>query len=418
MGALICRGASERLKVDAEVMARHPLSNRAWHEIIPRKTPTCGAAGAKLLQSHKVRVRFVLVVFLLANAAACERAGGKVRGDGAVERASVATADVSGSPAGLGCTAGPPMNLNASVVDVLIVFDGSESMGIGFGQGTRYSVLAAVLSNLVDAYQSRIRFGFAQFPGANSLCQGRAVAGCCAGPPSAGVAPDNGVVVQEALKNVLPLAGNTPTALALQRAREYYAGLADYVSKRYVLLATDGLPSCTLSGALSSSQPADADGGVPSACQDAVDQVDALAHDHITVMVVAVGAEPNDDPEGSPECLEQMAQAGGMPYYSAASPDDLQTTIEQIFGGVERTSCSFELTPPPTSPDLVSVYLDGQQIPRNQEDGWDFDSAGDAGATQDIRIYGEYCHRIEHFRYSSIQARYGCRPCADNGGCT
>jgi Mg-chelatase subunit ChlD len=50
------------------------------------------------------------------------------------------------------------------------VLDASESMGIGFGPGTRYSVLAKVLSNLVDAYQSRIRFGLAQFPGPDALC--------------------------------------------------------------------------------------------------------------------------------------------------------------------------------------------------------------------------------------------------------
>ncbi len=263
-----------------------------------------------------------------------------------------ARARMSGQRSGKECVDQDPVNLNASNVDVLILLDASDSMGIAFGAGTRSSVLADVLSNLVDAYQQWIRFGFAQFPGADAQCPGQMVTGCCAGPPSVGIAPGNGTAVEQAIGNLLPLAGNTPTALALQRAHAYYAGLNDGVAARYVLLATDGLPSCTLAGALSSSQSADADAGGPNACQDAVAQVQALANDGIDVLVLAVGAELTDDPEGPPDCLDQMAQAGGRPqsltgpgYYSAASPETLLDTVEQIFGGVEQTSCSFELNP-------------------------------------------------------------------------
>jgi hypothetical protein len=200
----------------------------------------------------------------------------------------------------------------------------------------------------------------------------------------------------------------------LQHARKHYAELADRVADRYVLLATDGLPSCTLLGALSASQPANSDGGLPSACLDALAQVQALVSDGIKVVVLAVGAELSDDPAGPPECLYRMAEAGGMPYYSAASPDHLQESIERIFGGVERTSCLLELDPLPASPELVSVYLDGQEIPRNPDHGWEFVAPGD---TQHIRILGEYCDRIQHFRYSTIEARYGCKPCDVPGGC-
>ncbi len=358
-----------------------------------------------------MRVRLALFVLLLA--AACTQAGGSLPKDGAVDRRGVTAADVQGSETERGCVDRDPVKLNASTADVLIVFDGSESMGIAFGSGTRFSVLADVLSNLVDAYQEWIRFGFAQFPGADALCPGQPVAGCCAGPPSVGIAAANGAAVGEAMGNVL-LAGNTPTASALQRAHEYYAGLDDGVADRYVLLATDGLPSCTLLGALAVSQPADADGGLPNPCQDAVDQVNALFTDNIKVVVLAVGAEPADNPEGPPDCLDQMAQAGGMPqslagpgYYSAASPESLLGTIESIFGGVERTSCSFELSPEPAPRTLVTVYVDGEAIPRSRDDGWDFDPAGGMGR---ISFFGEYCDRVQHFRYSTIEAHFACPP--------
>jgi hypothetical protein len=319
----------------------------------------------------------------------------------------------------------PAVGLNAKDVDLLIVLDASESMGIGFGPGTRYSVLANLLSNLVDTYQSRIRFGLAQFPGPDALCSDQTVTGCCAGPPLVEVAPGDGAAMQGVLNSAPLLAGNTPTASALARALEYYSGLSDGVADRYVLLATDGLPSCTISGQLSSNPPANADGGVPNACQDAVAQVQALWSQGINVLVLSVGAELTDDPAGPPDCLDQMAQAGGMPkappgpgYYSAASLESLETTIEYIFGGLARASCQFALGSAPTSPAEVSVELDGQKMPRDQnhEDGWDFDPPGAMGS---IRIFGQYCDRIQHFQYSAIVVSYTCPlQCADEiGGC-
>jgi hypothetical protein len=109
-----------------------------------------------------------------------------------------------------------------------------------------------------------------------------------------------------------------------------------------------------------------------------------------------------------------MAQAGGRPqsltgpgYYSAASPETLLETVEQIFGGVEETSCSFELKPPPDPDAQVSVELDGEPIPQDRDDGWDFDPADDMGH---IRFFGEYCDRIQHFRYKTIEAHFTCKP--------
>ena len=412
MGEVIWAGAGRRLRYEAEVLPRHALFEPQKARNHSRENARLWAASLKMLEFPKVRARFALFVVLLA--AACTPAGGSPQRDGAVDRLSGTGADVRGSEAGKECVARDPVNLNASSADVLILFDGSDSMGIGFGAGTRYSVLADVLSNLVDSYQRWIRFGFAQFPGADAQCPGQMVTGCCAGPPSVGIAPANGTAVGQAIGNVLPLAGNTPTASALQRAHAYYAGLNDGVADRYVLLATDGLPSCALSGALSASQSAEVDAGGPNACQDAVAQVQALANDGINVLVLAVGAELTDDPEGPPDCLEQMARAGWRPqslsgqgYYSAASPEALQETVEQIFGGVERTSCSFELKPPPAPDTQVSVYLDGEQIPHNRDDGWDFDSADDMGH---ISLFGEYCDRIQHFRYSTIEAHFTCKP--------
>jgi len=401
---------------------RHAPYNRRLLGIIPKKDRAVWAAGSKLVESAAMRVPVALFALVLANAVACARDGDSTaRGDGGGDRPS--GADAPTGPA-MPCGTDAAVDLDPSDVDVLILFDGSESMGVGFGSGTRYSVVADVLSQLVDDYQGRIRFGFAQFPGADSLCSDSTVTGCCVGTPMVPVALNNGAAVRAALNQMLPLAGNTPTALALQFAHAYFARLGDKVAKRYVLLATDGLPSCTLSGMLSSSQPDDGSEVISDACQDAVGQVQALGVDKIQVLVLAVGAELTGDPSGPPNCLDLMARQGGMPqsgsgrgYYSAASPEALQLTLEQVFGGVEKTSCLLELDLPPGSNEPVAVYLDGQQIPYNPNNGWDFDPVGDAGAESRVRIVGEYCDQIQQFRYSKIQAKFGCSPCDEPGSC-
>jgi len=64
-----------------------------------------------------------------------------------------------------------------------------------------------------------------------------------------------------------------------------------------------------------------------------------------------------------------QSTTNGREYYSAASSESLQLTLEQIFGGVEKTSCFLELDLPPGSNEPVAVYLDGQQIPYNPTTG-------------------------------------------------
>jgi len=61
--------------------------------------------------------------------------------------------------------------------------------------------------------------------------------------------------------------------------------------------------------------------------------------------------------------------------------------------------------------------LDGEQIPRNPDNGWDFDPAADAEFTSRVRIVGQYCDRIQQFRYSRIEAKFGCPACVDPSTC-
>jgi hypothetical protein len=310
------------------------------------------------------------------------------------------------------------------LADVLLVFDRSDSMSTEFSTGTRYSVSAAMLAGLVDTYQDKLRFGFQAFPDARACPAGQAP-GCCAGGPTVGVHLSSGAEIRAAIAAAQPPGGSTPTAEALRRAREYYATLDDGVPDRYVLLSTDGQPSCDGAGRLGQADVL-GDGGtaVAGACHDALEEVDRLVAAGVELVVLGVGSNLPDDPGGSPGCLEEIARRGrgvamARPedrpwYYSGTDQDGLEMALQQIFGGVIQPPCSLVLDAAPPDPRQVAVLLDGHQVPHNRNYGWEYDSPDD---TRQIHFYGEYCTRIQRFQVSSIDVRWGCPPCPDPRQC-
>jgi hypothetical protein len=327
-----------------------------------------------------------------------------------------ASADSSdGKPSSsTGCEEKEAVNLDPRQVDVLILLDRSGSMDTAFGPGTRYQAVASLLSNLVLTYTAHVQFGYQEMPGRQG-CESQLFAGCCASPPSVGVAGDNAQTVVAAITAAAPMDGNTPTAASLQAALAYYETLDDGVANRFVLLATDGAPNCTLAGALSSG---DATG---RACTDALLKVSELVSLGVRVIVLGVGDGLADDANAENLCLDEMAHAGGAAaspgspaFYAASDPQQLQLAVEQIFGGVTRPSCLLRFHSS-VDDSTLAVFLDGQQIPRSLVgDGWHLDTSL---SPPGVRITGVYCGMIESFQVSLVEARFGCPPCIDLLGC-
>jgi hypothetical protein len=290
--------------------------------------------------------------------------------------------------------------------DVLVVFDRSESMGSGLGGTTRYGALSTALNDVANLYQGHLRFGLAAFPGRG--CP----SGCCVpNDPIVDLALDNAGAVKNGLASLAPMEGQTPTAAALRQSRLYFASRPVDNMNRYVLLVTDGWPTCDREGR-PSGPPDAADGGTWSACEQAAEEASQLLA--IGVRVIVLGLEPDGVNSSRTNCLDSLALAGGAArspghpsYYSAETFDDLQRTLEAIFGGVTRPSCLLRfMGSRPTSPIyVVKVYLDGQEIPRDRVTGWDFEPPSDV--TQ-VRLFGEYCRRAQHFEFSTFEVRFTC----------
>jgi len=284
-----------------------------------------------------------------------------------------------------------------------------------------------LLNELLPAYEQRIRFGFQVFPFGGS-CPAGYVRGCCAEPPSVPIGVGAAAAIRLAIEEAAALQGNTPTAEALRLARRYFLDLNDGVSDRYVLLVTDGRPSCGIDGQLP--EPP-APGRLGAACVDAAAEVDDLLAAGVRTIVLGIGSEVaprpagtgtlEDSTEAAVTCLSELARRGstarvdGPPhYYVATQPEALERNLREIFGGTAPRPCSFVLSDMPADRNQVQVLFDGKQIPRSRRDGWDFDPPDDS---KRIAIFGEACRRLDRFQVSRVEVTYGCPPCEEHQIC-
>jgi hypothetical protein len=310
--------------------------------------------------------------------------------------------------------------LQPKQADVLILLDQSGSMETAFGADTRYQAVTALLSDMVASYANHLRFGLQEMPG-GEICGPQPNLGCCVSPPSIVTAPNNAQALLATLGAAGVLDGNSPTAAALKAAHAYFDGLDDGVENRYVLLATDGAPNCTLGGQLLNADTFDSQGTrIAGPCFDALKEVNDLVADGVDVIVLGVDSDLGDDLDGQLGCLDALGHAGGAEaspgspaFYSVSDPRPLQLKLEQIFGGVTRMSCSLSLPNAVPVSSSITVSLDGQSIPLDvtdasggeSGDGWYLDTTQIPPA---VRITGAYCDQIERFDVATIRARYDC----------
>lgn len=310
--------------------------------------------------------------------------------------------------------------VNPRLVDILVLFDRSGSMSLGFGGSTRFEVEQQLLQGLLTAYQNRIRFGFQAFPSKGG-CADAGPAMCCTDPPSVPVNYATAADIQQAIALAAPVDGNTPTAQALLMARDYFAALDDGVTERYVLLSTDGQPSCSTDGALAKDVIRS---GIrqEGPCSDALAAVQALRAVNVKVFVLGIGSDLALGEQGAPSCLEELARAGGATtgtspaFFSAADPKALNTSLQMIFGAVTRPSCTLTFNMQAPDENNVLVLFDGVPVPRDGRrlDGWEWlpEKPGLA-----LQVYGRSCERFERLQVSEVKILYGCSPCTTPGSC-
>jgi len=280
--------------------------------------------------------------------------------------------------------------LEASSVppNMLLVVDKSGSMDDPTSAGSNRSKLDD-LKDAVDALltqgDGQIRFGWLPYPRDNE---------CAAGNVTVQIGDDTVAAIRSRLL-MLSASGGTPTGPSLTVGDNYLVGLADALHRSFVVLITDGMPTCP-----------NGDGRTPNAADNqlSLDAVTSLRSHGFDTFVIGLGSNLNDT---NPQLLNDMAVAGGWPqdgnvkYYPANSLAQLNAVLSQIGGQV--LGCNLLLNQIPEYPNWLFVFFDGVAVPR--DGNWSYNAASNT-----IEFTGAYCEQLRSGAVGKVDVLMGCRP--------
>lgn len=272
--------------------------------------------------------------------------------------------------------------------DMLIVLDRSLSMtGTGKSGLPRWPASVSGLKSVTTQLDQAMRFGLMVFPGNSTEF-------CAKGEMRVELDFDRAPPIAQALDATSP-AGGTPTADSLRLAREVLnrdRNIPDAVQRsKYVLLVTDGAPTCKV----------DAANGITSGPDEAntYAAVGELAQDKIKTYVV--GYDTRDSQHEA--SLDEMARRG-------ATGDTVHRAVEDeagLIAELERitataVSCSYVLENAPGDPRFVRVAIDGQSYPLGS--AWEL-----ADATT-VSLLGPACDVLRDGKAHALEITVECEP--------
>jgi hypothetical protein len=338
-------------------------------------------------------------------------AGGSISGGATLSGGGATLSGGGGSFAGGGGTTGgttrapdkpvcaiQTINAYGTVPDMLIVLDRSESMMLY----NRWQPSKQAVKQITSEFEGLLAFGLSYFPGdsAAAVDPVALILGGMAGMCSGGEKLD----VPLMLRNAAPIGqsldrtqvrGLTPTGAALRAAAMVLGDrtqqLDAVVKPGYVLLVTDGDPSCDPSLALS--------GAIDTAQQEeARVAVKALKAKGIPTYVIGYQIDATRQ-----AIMNELAMLGGTNmYHPAESGDQIISAFRQITKDVIK--CTFNLEQKdgkPIDPKYVRVQIDGKSIPLNTADGWVI-------SDNSITLQGGSCSTLKDGKGHTLNAQVEC----------
>jgi hypothetical protein len=201
----------------------------------------------------------------------------------------------------------------------------------------------------------------------------------------------NAANIATAIAGTMPSTA-TPTTAALVAAGTYLRGLTD-TNPKYIVLATDGAPTCRNGGIMTRDDAA------------AIAQV--LTEANMGTQTFVIGIATSNDPMAT-ATLNQMAVNGGHPqmgaatsYYAVSNTADLVTALSTI--STIAASCTLSLGGVPPNPDNIVIEGDGTPIPEDPTNGWQYGP----GQTS-VVLNGTYCDSVKNQSIKVVKAIFGC----------
>jgi hypothetical protein len=304
--------------------------------------------------------------------------------------------------------------------DVMIVLDRSSSME----EAGRWRPSVAAVRSITEQLEDVMRFGLALFPSAGlgntggfnrwlgclgldgeerEMCLDQADTPaadgggllCSSGEIVVPVADDTAREIANTLARTRP-SGGTPTADTLRRLVDSYAQAETdpdaLMHQKYVLLVTDGAPTCPTGNALETT-PEDV------AATNAA--IDVLREQQVRSYVVGYGTTGpgNEELERVLDGFAARGGTGDQKHRPAEDEASLVTQLESIASSI--ASCDFKLDRAPTRADFVLVQLDGERLNLDDPNGWRL------VGTRIIQLVGSACERFRDGSHS-VTAELRC----------
>lgn len=279
-----------------------------------------------------------------------------------------------------------------STPDMMIVLDRSLSMTLY----NRWDPSKNAVRTITSEFERLVSFGLVMFPGSGAsdpTALLTAVLGggsACSGGEKVDVPMKvlNSMAITQSINGTMTM-GLTPTGaglgVALQALGDRKPGLDTVVKPGYVLLVTDGEPSCDPTVSPDTAQT-----------DAALMAVRALKAANIPTYVIGYQIEDQFKP-----LMDQMAMEGGTGmYHSAESSDQIIQTFREITKDVVK--CSFELSMVPTNPKFVRVTIDKKTVTLDAADGWVIN-----GKT--VTLQGGACATLKDGKGHALNAQIECK---------
>jgi hypothetical protein len=278
---------------------------------------------------------------------------------------------------------------------VLFVLDRSGSMEDapdGASTSTsKWDLTVPAVNQVITDTNSQVAWGLKTFPEGD-------VAYCTVtNAIDVEIAPNNAATVTARVTATTPKGNGTPTGDVMKAAVAYLQSLdaAGDTDQKYILLATDGEPSCV------GGSETDQSTARPYAVQAVTDAATAGYHTFV------VGVATTKD--NAMQALNDMATAGlearpdpnplATKFYLANTKDELVSALSAITGVV--LDCRFTLSQTPEAGAHIGVRVDDERVPA---DGWGFTGAD----KKTIEVNGEWCDQIKSGTTDSVRIVFGC----------
>lgn len=332
--------------------------------------------------------------------------------------------DFTGTGGGGGRTCGlQSFDVERKPAEILLLLDRSKSMiedTTSDGVTLKWNAVIPALKQVIMDTNAAVSWGLKVFPeGEGSECAAGSVGPGVVVP----VAPMNATNVISAIDSTMALGNGTPTGDAVTAAFNYLKGLTS-TNPKYILLATDGAPSCA--GTTKDSS---------TARTFAVSQTMAAASASPPIYTFVLGVATNSSNEQM--TLNNLADAGGRPrpgllthFYLGNTQAELTAAMASITG--QAATCTFPLNPPPpvmndstklgmyfppsgTPQSCTTDCPNGQTCVSNicmlkvpydgsMGNGWAYTDANDTA----VQAYGSWCDQIKASGANTVQIIYGC----------